>query len=474
MVNGKKNNNPPLALNPEPLSLSHILVAVSGGADSMALLHGLHELACRGPWRLTVAHLDHGIRGKSASEDADFVKAAASRLGIPCVSAKVRVPALAKRQGISLEMAARKVRYQFLARTARAVKADVIATAHTADDQVETVLLKLIRGAGRSGLSGIDAFTSLEGVTVMRPLLSVPRAEIESFLKRRKIPWREDASNRDTTFLRNRVRHELIPLLERDYNPGIRDALGRTREVLAAEDDWMEAWASRILTDCAQGGGLDCRILRDQPLAARRRVIRLWLMQQGAPASCLEYDVVGRVDPLLGRERGSESVTLAEGWMMQRAYTVLRLAPAPHKSSKSRAKSPAGPVRLKVPGQTLIPSLGLRFTVKLDTGLVKDRGLRPGRLPARASLSAEAWGGQPILVRLAAAGDRIAPYGMEGSRKIQDILVDAKVPRATRSRIPLLECDGQVVWIPGYRIARSWAIQDPAAMNLQVLVEAHP
>ena len=463
-----------LALNPCPFPLSHILIAVSGGADSMALLYGLHGLARRHHWRLTVAHLDHGIRGKAAGGDADFVRAEAGKLGLPFFSAKARVPALAKRQGISLEMAARKARYQFLARTARAVKADVIATAHTADDQVETVLLKLIRGAGRAGLSGIDAATSLEGMKVVRPLLSVTRAEIESFLKRKKVSWREDASNRDTAFLRNRVRRELLPLLERDYNPGIRDALHRTREVLAAEDDWMDEWAGRILNDCMEDGGLNSRSLRDQPLAARRRVIRLWLARQGAPASCLEYDAVGRVNPLLGRGRGSESVTLAEGWTVQRAYTVLRLAGPPHKIAKGGPKPPAGPVRLKVPGQTLIPSLGLRITVKLAAGLVREPGRGPGILPARASLSAEARGGRPILVRLAAPGDRIAPYGMNGSRKLQDILVDAKVPRASRSRISLLECDGEVVWLPGYRIARAWAIRNPDARNLQVVIAAHP
>ncbi|MEI6787553.1 MAG: tRNA lysidine(34) synthetase TilS [bacterium] len=447
------------------MARSHILVAVSGGADSMALLHSLHQAAKKSRWRLTVAHLNHGIRGKAAGEDAAFVEAMARRLRIPCVVGQCRVPALAKRKGISLEMAAREARYAFLARTARSVKADCVATAHTADDQVETILLKLVRGAGRGGLSGMAAQSLVEGLPLVRPLLDVSRGEIESFLRERGLSWREDESNRDAAFLRNRVRHELLPFLEKKFNPRIREAVLRTGEVLRAEDEWMDEMAWRILRDCPS---VEPDKLSAYPLAARRRVIRLWLVQQGIPVTDLDFDSIARVEALLGRRQGSKTVELAGGWRVQRQYDRVSVK---NPSSASGAEKSVTSIRVKVPGVTLVKALGLRITMKLAPGIVKTRGGGPGVFPAQATLSAEGLDQGPLWMRLGKAGDRISPFGMKGSRKIQDILVDAKVPRADRARIPVLICADQVIWLPGYRIDRKWAVDDEAMMNLQVVIE---
>jgi tRNA(Ile)-lysidine synthase len=460
------------------MARSHILVAVSGGADSVALLHSLHQVAKQRRWRLTVAHLNHGIRGKKANDDAAFVEAMARRLRIPCVVGRARVPALAKRKGISLEMAAREARYAFLTRTARAVKADGVATAHTADDQVETILLKLVRGAGRGGLSGMAAQSLVDGVPLIRPLLEVSRGEIEAFLRERGLSWREDESNRDTAFLRNRVRHELLPLLEEQFNPRIREAVLRCGEVLGAEDAWMEELAQEILKDCTltpalspEGGGsryVQSDKLYGYPLAARRRVIRLWLVQQGVPASGLDFESIARVEVLLGGSQGSKAVELAGGWQVQRQYdrvTVKKTAAA-----RATEKSVTA-IQVKVPGVTLVKALGLRITVMLAPGIVKTRGSEPGVFPAQATLSAKGLEQGSLWVRPGKAGDRMSPFGMKGSRKIQDILVDAKVPRTARARIPVLVCADRVVWLPGYRIDRKWAVADEETMNLQVVVE---
>lgn len=446
------------------MARSHILVAVSGGADSVALLHSLHQVAKKNRWRLTVAHLNHGIRGEAAGEDAAFVETMAKRLRIPCVIGRARVPALAKRKGISLEMAAREARYAFLVRTARAVKADVLATAHTADDQVETILLKWVRGAGRGGLSGMAAQSLIEGVLLVRPLLDMSRSEIEAFLRERGLPWREDDSNRDTTFLRNRVRHELLPFLEKEFNPRIREALLRTGEVLGAEDEWMDEMARGILSSSS----LTPALLSTHPLAARRRVIRLWLVQQGVPAPSLDFDSVARVEALLGRSQGSQMVELAGGWRVQRQYdrVTVKKTPPPRAAEKSVTA-----IRVKVPGVTLVKGLGIRITVTLAPGIVKTRGAGPGAFPAQATLSAEVLEQGGLWIRAGKAGDRMSPFGMKGSRKIQDILVDAKVPRAARAQIPVLVCADQVVWLPGYRIDRNWAVDDEKAMNLQVVAE---
>lgn len=428
----------------------------------MALLQLLHEAAPRFRWQLVVAHLNHGIRGKAAAGDAAFVAGLARSLRLPCHLGRARVPALAKREGISLEMAARRARYAFLARTALKVKADVVATAHTADDQVETLLLKLVRGAGNAGLRGMQDAVVLNGVNVVRPLLKVSRRALEQYLHRRRIVWREDESNRDPAFLRNRVRHELLPLLERHYNPGIRAGLLRTREILAAEEEWMDGMARRA----APEGPMTCATLMAMPLAMRRRVVRLWLVAQGIPDPCLDFEGMARVNSLLGRSRGRKTVALADGWQVRRQYERIEvLSPA----TAPVATRQAGPVcSLAIPGETRIPVLGLRVLAGIAQGIARRRGRGPGVLPAQATLSAAKLAGRPLRVRTVKRGDRIAPFGMAGSRKLQDILVDAKVPVADRSRIPVVECEGEIVWVPGYRIARDWAAPDNRDPHIQL------
>lgn len=452
-----------------------VVVAVSGGADSMALLHAFHALAPRQGWRLTVAHLHHGIRGARADEDARFVRQAVRRLRLPCVVGRADVPALARRRGVSLEMAARTARYAFLLRTARRAGADVVATAHTADDQAETVLLKLLRGAGRTGLSGIAPETAVGGCRVVRPLLGVSRSAILAYLRQAGAAWREDETNADRSFLRNRVRHDLLPLLEREFNPRIRETLNRMSRIFAAEDEWLEELAARSAADCevpapgrdATGTALACDRLRRLPLAVRRRVLRHWLIRRGVPESCLDFETLERVTALNDAARGNKVLLLGEGCRVRRSYGRLHLGAA------DPAASSAFMAVLRVPGTTLIPGAGWRIVTRLAPGLVKERAPCAGTLPARASFSAAAWDRQAIAVRPWKAGDRMAPWGLAGTKKIQDILVDQKVPRAERQRLPVFESGGEIVWLPGYRVARSWAVTDPDALNLQVRIERY-
>jgi len=231
----------------------HVLVAVSGGADSVALLCALRDLSPSLGLRLTVAHLNHRIRGRAADRDAAFVRRLARRLKAPVALGRTDVPHLAKREGLSLEMASRKARYDFLAAAARKVKAHVIATAHTADDQAETVLLKLIRGAGPKGLAGIPLEATLRKTRIVRPLLEVSRDAIVAFLRERSESWREDETNRDESFQRNKVRHRILPLLESELNPQVRTALRRTADILREEDGWLDSLAASLLASCRRG-----------------------------------------------------------------------------------------------------------------------------------------------------------------------------------------------------------------------------
>ncbi len=459
---------------------AHILVAVSGGADSIALLHLLHALAPELQLRLTVAHLHHGLRGADADADAAFVRAAARRLRCPCVSARAHVRQRARRENISLEMAGRAARYDFFIKTARRLHCDAVATAHTADDQVETMLLKLARGAGPQGLCGISRLTEQQGVRIIRPLRDIWRHELLRYLRRHGRTWREDASNADPAFLRNRVRHAVLPMLAQQLNPRLRQALWRMGAIMESENAWLESLALPIYRQCrapAQPPALNCELLQAYPLAARRRALRLWLAETGLPPELLDFDAAERLETLLPAGRSGRSVHLPGGYAVRREYAFLHLRPpgkirqpAPDPTDGSRGRSPSKPeisrqpgpamsdtgfeVVLIIPGRTAPRDRTWRIACTLEPKPAAIAGA-----PDCALVSAARWRRRRIVARNWRPGDRMQPFGMRGSRKIQDIFSDLKVPASRRRQLPLLECGGEIIWVPGYRIARAWAVR---------------
>jgi tRNA(Ile)-lysidine synthase len=444
----------------------HVLVAVSGGADSTALLLALRDLARILQVRITAAHLNHSIRGKQSDADAAFVRKLAAQLQVPCVQEKISVPSLARRKGLSLEMAAREARYEFLTHTARKIRADVIATAHTADDQAETILLKLGRGAGPRGLTGIPRETVLHGVRVVRPTLEIAHEEIVEFLRRRKQAWREDRTNADVSYLRNRVRHEVLPLLEAKLNPGIRQALARTAEVLREEDRFLDNLAYHALAKCSElDGDLNICFLMQEPLAVRRRVLRLWLVTYGVIPELLDFDTVDRVENLIENSGGTGEIEIIGNYRVIKRYEQISLLP-----EKARGSKP-WKIQVKIPGETLVNDANLRIVTSLEPGLKKQKKLRMGMFPAWASIRYSALGKRKLFVRSWRHGDRMKPLGMNGSKKLQDIFVDEKVPADERPGVPVFECAGEIVWLPGYRVAHGWEVKDPKAPALQVRVE---
>jgi tRNA(Ile)-lysidine synthase len=445
----------------------HVLVAVSGGADSIALLTLLHALAPKWKLKLTVAHLHHGIRGREADADARFVRAYARRLGVGYIEGRVDVPRLAHRKKISLEMAGREARYAFFAAAARRRHCAAVATAHTADDQVETILLKLARGAGAQGLAGIPFAARRGNLKIIRPLRDNDRNALRQFLRRRRLTWREDATNADRSYLRNRVRHEVLPLLESTLNPQIRLALRRAAEILDKENDWLDTLTRDLLADCARdmpAGALNARRLAAQPQAARRRVLRAWLAEHGADSALLDFDVIDRLDKLVMERRGQDAVSLPGKYLVRKQRQCLHLSRAP------LAAPAAFRVSLKIPGITRLTSAGLRVVARVAPGICREKPAGIGHYPARASLSLAAWRRRRIVVRSWRPGDRMAPWGLAGSKKVQDIFTDGKVPRDRRGRVPLFACGKEIVWIPGYRIARGWEVPNAKDKALQFFV----
>ena len=443
---------------------SHVLVGVSGGADSVALMCALIDLSAPLGLRVSVAHLNHGIRPE-AIEDAHFVKALCEELGVSCEQDVVDVPARAKASGTSLEMAARDARYAFFARAASALGADAVATAHTRDDQAETVLLRLCRGAGAAGLRGIARQTIIQNVRVIRPLLDISRDEIERFLKEGRLSWREDETNSDTRIRRNFIRHKVLPLMERDLNPRVKEALARTAEILGDEENLLATLTKQALVTLQdETGSLQIGPFAAMAPALRRRVLQAWLIRRGIPVADVSFDLVEQLDAMANATSGSQTIALAAGRNVLREYDRLRV---PDVGPEATA---IPETELTVPGETLIPGTGLRITATLSEGFERKPAGPLGQFPCEAWIRWNSEVPPTLQVRAWRPGDRIHPVGMAGSCKLQDLFVDAKVPRSDRARIPVVAAGDEVVWLPGHRIARNWAVIDPKQRSLLLRV----
>ena len=405
-----------------------VVAGVSGGADSGALLRVLHQLEIP----LTVAHLNHQLRGAESDADEQFVRDLAEELGLPIVVKSVDVRQLANENGLSLEMAARQARHTFFSE----FEDSVIALAHHADDQAETFILKLARGAGTEGLAGMAHFQKLDSLQIIRPMLDIPRADILQWLKENGFPWREDASNSDETFLRNRVRHKILPLFEKELNPNIRKTILRTMDILREENEWMDA----LVADYPLP-------ITDLPHAARRRVLRKWLFENGAEG--VDYDAVEKILSQMDAGNGTTVFELNNRQRVVVEYGKPRFEEGDFQSSKPQ----------------------WQLVIELGSGWRKDHGKGAGILPAEASFDANKVGDAPIEVRAWKPGDHMNPLGMEGGRKLQDIFTDQKIPRAQRSAIPVVICCDEIIWLPGYRTARGWEVQGDNGNAVHVRVE---
>lgn len=432
-----------------------LLVACSGGADSVALLAATAALAPAAGWRLAVAHLDHGLRADSAA-DAALVRALAAERGLPCYSERVAVAALPSSRGRSPEDAAREARRAFLMRTATEGGAAAVLLGHTADDQAETVLLNLMRGAGTRGLGGMARRQGL----FLRPMLELAHADVLAYLTDRGLRWREDASNRDRAFTRNWVRREVLPALaaavpnvSRNLLAAAADARTRTAAAQAQLDELLppllRVEVGRITAATAFPDIL--------PEALRGDAVREIYRRLTGTLAALERRHVAAVLALAPGETlalpAGVSARRGNEWVFTRAA-----APAPALT--------AWQSRLLVPGATRVTPVGVEITAT--------RGPAPAAL---AGLGwAEVWLREDLgelTVRGRRAGDRIRPVGLAGTKKLQDLFVDAKVPAAARPGWPVVCAGDSIVWVPGLALAAG-ASARPSAPALHLIYHGRP
>ena len=433
---------------------ARVVVACSGGGDSVALASLLCELAPDADWSVAgLLHVNHGLRGASADGDEAFCRQLAGELGVPITVERVDVAARAREDRISIETAGHRVRYELFERVVRQGTADLVATGHTRDDQAETFLLRLIRGAGPGGLAGIRPRLG----PVVRPLLDIRRSELREYLALRGLSHREDPSNRDEHVLRNRVRHRLIPFLAEHFSPAITDVLARSAAIAGDDDDWIDAAANAALeriVQCAEGGfDVDAALLTAAPPAIARRVARRALERAGERR--VGFDHVERLRRLADAGCTAPASADFPGCRVERHGFTLRLR---RRLGRAAPEGAGGGFEypLTVPGEVEIAEAGMRIAA--------ERGVRPARLVARGDVVALPAGriSLPLTVRSWRPGDTFRPLGLGGrKKKLQDFFVDRKVPRDRRGTVPLVvDVRLGIVWVAGYAVAEGARVFD--------------
>ena len=426
-----------------------VLVAVSGGSDSVALLHLFARLRDEAPFPLGAAHLNHALRGNESDEDERFVAEIARRLQVPLHTARLHAGALdAKAEG--WEAAARKARYQFLRETAGQIGASRVAMGHTKDDQAETVLMRLLRGSGRRGLGGIHP--AVEGVFI-RPLLALTKQELAEYLQERGETWREDSSNRSGANLRSRIRHDLLPALRREYNPDLVETLARTAEVFREEDDYLASvtgeMARRFIRTETHGLSLGIPALRALPAALRRRLLRAFVERAFSPGlPPPDFALTSILESLIEEARHGAAVTLPGGLQARVLYADLVVA--------RPMEVPIEIVPLPIPGQASLPDLGFRLCAR-QAPVSEVGDPRQAASVERALLDADALPG-PLVVRHRRKGDLFRPLGAPGESKLKSYFIDRKVPRPARDRVPLVVSGDRIAWVVGFQIDERYKV----------------
>ena len=417
-----------------------LAVGLSGGADSVALLRALAERSRELGLVLHAAHLHHGLRGEEADGDLAFARALAAELGLPFHETRVDAGATARENAETIEEAARRLRYDWFRQLMDSGEVEAVATAHTRDDQAETVLAKFLRGAWTEGLSGIHPVIEFPEGRILRPLLSTTRAEVEAYLTSLGQSWREDSSNRHLTFTRNRIRHELLPLLE-GWNPQLREHLAQMAHLARDEEAWWTTELARLAPQLllhgrpVRGGGraagdgltLDVNRLAALAPALQRRLLRFAAEQLGAAVDFTSTEALRNL-ALTGR--AGQKLQLAQALRAERTARELRLTVQPGLSAGTPASQPAPEYTVAIPGEVAAPAFGLRLRVEVTE-------------PAKASVI------RSVSLRNWMPGDRIRLRHSSAPRKVKEVLERLKVTGSSRALWPVLELDGRIIWMQG-------------------------
>jgi tRNA(Ile)-lysidine synthase len=428
---------------------SNIVAACSGGPDSLALVDLLDEFRWDMDFSLSVAHFDHSLRGDESCQEAEYVRLFCLNRSLPFFLGSADVKAEMRRCGGSLEEVARRLRYSFLRQVAVGTGGALIATGHHRDDQAETVLLNLVRGSGGRGMGAMRA----RQAEVVRPILCLNRIEIEAYCLEQRLKPCEDSSNSNVEFYRNRIRHELIPLLRQRFNPAISDCLCRSAAIFADDQDFLRQYVMERFTDLAvrldTGYQLDAAVFFQLHVSVQRQLLLVLLEQLRGDTRSISFSHVESIRNLFLHERGSRRIDLPGNWQARKSYQKLFIeSTLPEGVGARRSLAFSAEIEKKTilncPGDTVLPDLGVEIHCSLHSG-----PLPPGAILNNARVAFDrAMIGQ-LFVRHRYPGDLFRPLGAPGPRKLKKLLIDRKIPREVRDLLPIVFDESGILWLVG-------------------------
>ncbi len=449
-----------------------VLVGVSGGPDSVALLQVLMALAPKFDLRLGIAHLNHGLRRHESDSDAQFVAALAAQFDLPFYTQKVDASQFQSDSKLSLEEAARRLRYTFYGETASRHGFDKIALGHHGDDNAELILMNLFRGSGPLGLAGIPPKRNEK---IVRPLMRLKRSDIIEFLEANGLRYVSDTSNLDPKYLRNRIRHHLIPLLQTSYNPKIIETLNRLASIVSLEEKWMDEiiqpiFTAAVLFEQEDTLGISVPKLSAIHPAALRRILRKAIAKIKGNLRRITYVHIDSVMRLLEKEPGKGSLDLPDRIRIRRRESMLFISKETRAlrdpNLKARPDEPlAFEYRISRPDTVLLQEINAQITFSEIKAAELPDFRQAGHQTAFFDMKRLSF---PLIIRNFRPGDRFTPLGMRGTQKVKTFFINQKVPKDQRSKCPILLSQGKIIWVAGYRIDESVKVTPATEKVLRV------
>ncbi len=460
MINKIKHN---IICNKMLNTNDRILIGVSGGIDSMVMFDIMTEMAKKGMFaQLFVAHVDHMLRGKESDCDRELVVQTCIQKNVKCFVKQVDVEKICCEKKISIEMAAREARYTFFKKCCSENNLNAILTAHNADDQAETILMRLIRGTTLTGLTGINSCSDFQGIKLVRPLLEYTRTQIEQYAKENNIIWHEDSSNLKDDYLRNKIRHNMIPFIKSEINPAFLKNITKMTKQFKIDDDFIEKKADAIKQNAIQDNCMDFSIINNIDPALQNRVIRSWLGMH-IPPNQLDNQTINKIHKLYKSEKATCHLEIQNNYIIKKSYNTFSII------INNNNKNEQVSFELENDNKIILGTQLLRIVIKKEKGIIFDNTDSIGKLPAKASLKIPEEA--KIVLRNLRPGDRMEPLGLSGTKKIKDIFINAKVPLEKRQQIPIIEVNGIIAWIPGYRISKHFKIKNVAETCTHISIE---
>lgn len=444
----------------------NIVLGLSGGPDSMALLYVLIEIKKKISFNLFLAHVNHGVRGDEALKDEEFVKMTAKRLKLPYFSTRVDMIGEAKKEGISAEEAGRKLRYGFFERILKKQGKGKIAVAHNKKDQAETLLMRIMRGTGIDGLKGMDFQTG----NIIRPMLDIDRWEIEKYIEDKKIETVLDKTNLETIYTRNKVRLELIPYIEENFNPNIVDTLFRLSENAALDSKFLDEFTDnrykKIVTKRDKEFiTFKYESFKNEDIPIKRRIIRKAILDLTHTLQGIEDVHVTSIIELFYKKETGKMINLPNSIIAKVAYDDLIIEKVKKESTREN-KNNNLLQDLKL-GNNILDD----YAIELDLDIIEKRDVDLKRTsPNKKYFDYDKIVGK-ISVRNRKDGDRFSPFGMRGTKKLKDYFIDEKIPRDLRDKIPLLVDENNIIWVIGYRASEIYKVDKDTTRVLKVHIK---